>query len=395
MVSGGETVPESYQGREQAFVKHKLLENYLEKLFLIIGMSASRLGLTELCYVDCFAGPWSDDSEDLAGTSIAISLKILERCRETLGSRGVGPRFRALYIEENPKAFGRLQTFLTKRSQTRVQAEAMSGDFVALRQDILKWCGHKGFVFFFIDPKGWKEVAVDTLRPLLTRQQSEFLINFQYDFVNRTASMPGWKQEISTLLGENVEVGDMSSAEREKYLVDTYKRNLKLRIPSSKQFPARSGYVRVLDPQKERAKYHLVYLTSHPRGIIEFMEISEALDFVQRQVRATAKDQARSAKTGMEDMFGADSQIDRTKGRVDPDAVDLFWRNYLTKEPKRIDETEFANVLEKTDWFPGDFQASLVRLIDSGKVTNLDAPRKRPKRPLHWDKGDRLKLTRG
>ena len=119
MVSGGETVPESYQGREQAFVKHKLLENYLEKLFLIIGMSASRLGLTELCYVDCFAGPWSDDSEDLAGTSIAISLKILERCRETLGSRGVGPRFRALYIEENPKAFGRLQTFLTKRRCSR------------------------------------------------------------------------------------------------------------------------------------------------------------------------------------------------------------------------------------------------------------------------------------
>lgn len=60
------TVPDTYQGREQAYIKHRLLEGYLEKLFLIVGMSSSKLGITELCYVDCFAGPWGDESEDMS-----------------------------------------------------------------------------------------------------------------------------------------------------------------------------------------------------------------------------------------------------------------------------------------------------------------------------------------
>lgn len=394
MASNIGTMPETYRGREQAFIKHQLLESYLEKLFLIVGMSARRLGITEFCYVDCFAGPWSDDSEDIAGTSIAISLKILEKCRETLGSHGFGPKFRALYVEESPKAFERLHTYLAKRPSGRVQAEAMHGDFVALRPDILKWCGRSAFVFFFIDPKGWTPVTVDTLQPLMARQQSEFLINFQYDFVNRTASMVAWKQEIAELLGEDVDVDGMPPADREKHLVNTYRNNLKSKIPSSNNFPARSGYVRVLDPEKDRPKYHLVYLTSHPRGIIEFMKISDNLDLVQKQVRATKKDQTRSIKTGMQDLFGADSLIDPSKDRVEPEAVDLFWRNYLVGGPKQIGESEFADILEETNWFPGDFQSSLVRLIDSGEVINLDAPRKRPKQPLHWDKGDRLKLAR-
>lgn len=65
------TVPAIYDGREQAWIKHKLLESYLEKLLLIIGMAARPKGKVEICYVDCFAGPWGDDSEQMEGTSIA------------------------------------------------------------------------------------------------------------------------------------------------------------------------------------------------------------------------------------------------------------------------------------------------------------------------------------
>ena len=51
MVGSGVSVPGSYEGREQAFIKHRLLESYLEKLFLIVGMRAGALGMTELCSV--------------------------------------------------------------------------------------------------------------------------------------------------------------------------------------------------------------------------------------------------------------------------------------------------------------------------------------------------------
>ena len=67
-------IPNAYEGREQALVKHALLKSYLEKLVLIIGMSARKAGHVEICFVDCFAGPWGAPNDDLEGTSISLSL---------------------------------------------------------------------------------------------------------------------------------------------------------------------------------------------------------------------------------------------------------------------------------------------------------------------------------
>lgn len=392
----GSTVPDGYQGRELALIKHTLLENYLEKLFMIIGMSSSRLGITEICYVDCFAGPWSDESEDLSGTSIGISLQILDRCRQALGRRGVSVRFRALYIEKDKTAFVRLKRHIDEHSPSGIKAEALEGDFVELRERILSWCGNSAFVFFFIDPTGWKDVGMEVLRPLLRRPRSEFLINFMYDFVNRTASMTDWKDDIASFLGEAVDLGEIPGSEREKLLLNTYRKNLKQHMVADGKWLARSAYVRVLDRKKERPKYHLVYLTSHPRGCIEFMEISEALDLVQKRVRASTKEQAKAEKSGMDDMFGAAGYVNAEQGHANLMEVEQYWLQYLSSGAKQVGEEEFANLLESTDWFPGDFQRGLGNLINAGKVRNLDALKKRPKKPLHWKReGERLQLIGG
>ncbi len=363
---------------------------------MIIGMSSAKLDITEICYVDCFAGPWSDESEDLSGTSIAVSLQILDRCRQALERRRVSLRFRALYVEKDKAAFARLLRHISGRTPSGIDAKAMEGDFVALREEILTWCGNKAFVFFFIDHTGWKDVGVGVLQPLLQRPRSEFLINFMYDFVNRTASMPGWKDEIASLLGEAVELGDLPGPEREKLLLNTYRKNLKRHMASDGKWWARSAYVRVLDREKERPKYHLVYLTSHPRGSIAFMEISEELDLVQKHIRASTKEHARAEKSGMNDMFGAAGYVNAEQGHANLIEVERYWLKYLSGGSKRVGEEEFANLLEGTDWFPGDFQRALGNLIAVGRVRNLDAPRKRPKRPLHWKKeGERLQLVDG
>jgi three-Cys-motif partner protein len=388
------TVPDGYQGRELALIKHTLLESYLEKLFMIIGMGSAKLEITEICYVDCFAGPWSDESEDLSGTSIAISLEILYRCRRALGGRGL--RFRALYIEKDKARFARLQRHIADRTPSGIDAKAMEGDFVALREEILTWCGNKAFVFFFIDHTGWKDVGVGVLQPLLQRPRSEFLINFMYDFVNRTASMSDWKEDIAAHLGEVIDLGDLPGPEREKLLLNTYRKNLKRHMVSDGKWVPRSASVRVLDREKERPKYHLVYLTSHPRGSIEFMEISEALDLVQKHIRASTKEHAKAEKSGMDDMFGAAGYVNAEQGHASLLEVEQYWLKYLSGGTKRVGEEEFANLLENTDWFPGDFQRALGNLINTGKVNNLDAPRKRPKKPLHWKKeGERLQLMEG
>ncbi|MFP3606070.1 three-Cys-motif partner protein TcmP [Paraburkholderia sp. SIMBA_053] len=388
-------IPTSYLGREQALVKHHLLREYLEKLMLIMGMGSRQQEVMELCYVDCFAGPWGDDSEAMESTSIAISLRTLDTCRKKLEQLNVPVRMRALYIEENPRAYARLEAYLAKSTPVGIESACLQGDFVALRTQILTWLGSRAFGFFFIDPKGWSEVSVPILRPMLERPRSEFLINLMYDFVNRTMSMADWKDEMAALIGEQLDLAGLAPTEREQRIVRAYRQNLKACVPcSNRAYPPRAAHVRVMDPEKDRTKYQLVYLTSHAKGIIEFKRISEQVDKVQHQVRAEKREVRKRKLSGTGDLFGAEGYFDPSAGHAGALDVVRFWRTYLNAGPRTINMSGFADILEETDWFESDLQASLARLIRDGQVANLSADvKRRTKRPLHFEEkgGETLK----
>ena len=232
------SVPDNYDGREQAWIKHQLLEAYLEKLLHIIGLSSKRDQKVEICYVDCFAGPWGDDTEHMQGTSIAISLRTMAKCKHMLQKLGAQVTMRALYIELDPHAYSRLEAHLDCATPAGVSAQCLHGDFLELRQTILDWCGPNAFTFFFVDPKGWTTVGVEKLRPLLKRPRSELLINFMYDFINRTASMAAWQQEIADFLGASLtdvrSLVDQAPSEREARLLGHYREGLKANVPYKK-----------------------------------------------------------------------------------------------------------------------------------------------------------------
>ena len=387
------TVPDAYDGREQAFIKHELLKSYLQKLFFILGSSKRSGRQIELCYVDCFAGPWGDESEGMESTSIAISLQTLNAVRHKLGINGASVRIRALYVEKDARAYARLAAYLQGNTPGGIHAEPQQGDFVALRDEILRWVGKDAFTFFFIDPMGWKGIEIKTLRPLLGRPRSEFLINFMYFNINRAMSMTELQAEMAELVGEPIEFDRMTPDQRERTILKTYRSNLKRCVTATRpQFPPRSAHVRVLDRAHERPKYHLVYVTSHARGVIEFMTISENVDLVQKQVRADVKDAERERRTGTGNLFEAAPLVDPKAGHASSDDVDQFWLDYIGATICRVDQKVFADILEDKDWFPGDLQHSLLRLIAAGEVKNLDAPGRRYKRPLHFEvkNGERL-----
>lgn len=390
------SVHDLYEGRIPALVKHTLLKSYLEKLVLIIGMNGRAKGRAEICYVDCFAGPWGSDDEKLDGTSISLSLKTLAACKEKLASLGVEARMRALFIEQEPGPFQRLSAYLRNDAPKSVEALALKGDFVSLRPEILEWTGKEAFTFFFIDPKGWSPIVIDVLTPLLQRPRSEFLINFIYEFINRTASMSQFKEAMRRLLGKVVAVEGKTPEERELALVGAYRDTLKKVVPTwRKSFNARTAYVTVLHPEKERTKYHLVYLSCHPRGVIEFMNISQAVDIVQARVRLASQLAERSSRAGTMDMFVDHAVAEADGSRSTPEEVDRFWLDYLSKGERKVDQVAFADILESTNWLPRELQASLARLIEQGVVVNLDAVgKKRTARPLHFEgSGEFLRLV--
>ena len=114
-------IPEHYKGREQAYFKHRLLKAYLERLFMIVGQYHKTI-----CYVDCFAGPWQEKSDNLEDTSIAISLEIIRKCCEGLKKLGKNVQFKALFIEQDQKAYTKLESFLEGKTQRRNRDSAIA-----------------------------------------------------------------------------------------------------------------------------------------------------------------------------------------------------------------------------------------------------------------------------
>lgn len=373
-------IPSQYKGREQAYFKHQLLEAYLERLFMIVGQHQRTI-----CYVDCFAGPWKSQADDLEDTSIVISLNLINKCREALRKIGKEVQFRALYVEEKPRRFKVLQAHLAARPADGTATHALQGKFHELLQEILAWCGSDSFVFFFIDPTGWKNVVeLPTLTPLLKRPNSEFLINFMYDFLSRTVPQPEFQEDMRAIFGAVPETQGMSPEEREVHLVSLYRNNLKRVTPGGKELP-RAACVKVQKPTRDRTLYHLVYLTRHPKGIVEFMEASEKLDLVQKKVRALAKQDEREEKKKQMELFSAAEHITDERADMDLSEIKAYWLSRLSLEPKRFGTRELADMLEDTEWFPGDFQKAFGELERDEQVKNFNAEKKRRSKFVHFD----------
>jgi three-Cys-motif partner protein len=388
-----EIIPSPYKGREQAFIKHMLLERYLERLLRIVGWSAAQLGYREIVFVDCFAGPWQDDSEDLSSTSIGISISLLSEVHKDLVARDKAVHFRAIYVERDTKAFSRLQRFLSLNSPMNVSTEAVHGDFMDKIDEILQNCPNDTFTFFFIDPKGYLTIKPTVLDKLLRRPGSEFLINFMYSFVNRTVSIAAMKGEVAELLGQNFNTKHLpvDPPGREQYLLQLYRSTITERASNGKG-NAMSGYVAILDPIIDRTKYHLIYLTRHPLGIIEFMTVSEALDSIQAKVRSAAKLNKKTASIGTVDMFGIDADQPAVSRQADILRLEEYWLTLIGERPLTVDMHLFAHALCQTMCYPSELQAALKNLIDQGKVVNLDADvSKRRKKWVDFEKKERLK----
>lgn len=382
-------INENYEGREHSQIKHELLKGYLEKLLFIKGVT----GTKELTYVDCFAGPWGDESNDRQATSIAISIDILQKVRESLAARHkiYDVKFRAIYVEKIQKRYRELKQYLDTSCPTYIEHHALCGDYADKYKEILSHCTNS-FAFFFVDPKQWTPIGIPKLAKLLVRKNSEFLITFMYDFLNRFLKKKELREQICSLLGPmgDDEIDALCSLDpttREQTLVRKYRQALKAAMPGSGDRKPRSYHATVLDKDKDRTKYHMVYITSHPKGIIEFSNLSEDVGIFQRKVHF----ETRQARTGQKDMFGIDSATIEQLESANIDKVKRNWMDRLETTARIYNEDDLADMLEDTDWLVSDFERAFKELQSEGKVENMDVQRKRPVHPINFEKGERLR----
>ncbi len=381
---------DTYKGREHSAVKHELLKGYLEKLLYIVGVS----GTKEITYVDCFSGPWADESDDLHGTSIAISIDIIKRVHEGLAAKNkiYDIKFRVIYVEENKSRYSELCEYLVTNCPSYIEHHALCGDYSKQQDEILEKCG-KGFAFFFVDPKGWTDVGLPRLSKLLARKNSEFLITFMYDFLNRFVTKEELRVQVRDMLGEVDEdfLGKLPSMEsklREKAVVKRYRENLKSIFGRESDHQTWGYHATVLNKDKNKTIYHMVYLTRHPKGMVEFSRKSREVAIFQQRVRFEKNDRV----TGQMSLIETTEEDFQSEVAANLDDVKSFWLKHLSSQPKPYNETYLADWLEETGWLEYDFQQAFKVLKKEGKVENLDDETNRRRTWfVHFNKGERLR----
>lgn len=290
--------PEDYIGREQTYVKHLVLQLYLERVAWNIFSFSD-----EFVYVDGFSGPWKSSSESYNDTSFSIALTQLRKVRDDFkNSFGKDVRLRCYFIEKDQTAFAELREVVQDIND--VEIEIANGHFEDLIDSVCQFSG-RSFALIFIDPTGWQGFPLLKIEPLL-KLRGEVLINFMSDFINRfiddprpeiarsfdSLFGPDWYQEWRTLVGQGLS--------REAAAIEVYSDRLKDR--SNYKFVTST---RILKPMADRSYFYLVYGTEHWKGISEFRSVEQRAIEEQERVRDAKKYGASIERTGQPSFFGA------------------------------------------------------------------------------------------
>jgi three-Cys-motif partner protein len=216
-------IPSEYEGREQTFLKHRVLREYLSAWGHKLG-SAARYRPVRLRFVDCFAGPWQARHQDLEDTSIAIGLGALEEAAKTWTERGHRVDVGALFVEPNDSSYARLEEYLATRGGA-VTTRAFHGEFGDHVRDIQRCIGSDS-AFVFVDPTGWRGAAMRFIAPLMGGRR-DVMVNVMFNHVNRFKddARPFLREQMKEFFG--LTDRDLPADLSEEDLVALYRAQLK------------------------------------------------------------------------------------------------------------------------------------------------------------------------
>jgi three-Cys-motif partner protein len=270
-----------YQGREQAYVKHYLLEKYLPDWAYKVGTKWS-----SLVYVDGFAGPWGTTDPNYADSSFAVAVDTLRGCKLGLQKQRVDLSTYAILVESDKEAFAKLDSFARAATGPDVTVTAIPGKFVdsiAKINEHLRAAGARTFKFVLLDPMGWADIPMKKLQPFLKTRSCEVLINLMTKHITRFLNEEDRAASYNNLFGREGVLQTLRNApveEREALAVEEYCRSLQMLC----DFKFVSSAV-ILEPQEAKIRYFLVYATNHPRGIEVFKAAENKAANIQEVVR--------------------------------------------------------------------------------------------------------------
>lgn len=297
-------VPEEYRDREQSFLKHRVLEEYLLAWGIKLGSLARDGKRVRLCYVDGFAGPWETKDASFNDTSIALGLKTLEAAASTWKNQGAAIEIDAYFVEKEKASFSELERILAARTGV-VRTHAYQGEFGEHVETIRAQLGRDP-AFIFIDPTGWKGAEMHRIALLLAERMRDVLVNVMFNHINRFKN--DTREFLRTQMREffGLKERDMPPSLNEEELFRLYRNQLK----------SQCGILYAADlaiphPTMARTKFRLVVGGNSPAVLEVFRRVEQKVIGVEAaEIREDAAAREREARTGQRSLFLAPPSID-------------------------------------------------------------------------------------
>ena len=158
------------------------------------------------------------------------------------------------------------------------------------------------FSFVLIDPKGFPEI--DQIMPLLSRGNSESLVNFMFDFANRFADtnlISALEQWLTSVDGGDWREGiaGLTGGSRERAI-----ESLAADALRSKGNYAYAPVISVDKVRHDRPLYKLIFLSRHQDGLKVFRYSQDKALVAQANARSAVRAVDRASATAMDDLFG-------------------------------------------------------------------------------------------
>ena len=258
-------ISNTYRGREQSYIKHKFLTQYLQAAAYKTLQGRSQT----FNFVDAFAGPWRVSEENYSDASFDQALRTLEAVRADLGKNGVtNLKIRFCFCEKRLGAFVRLREYAA--SHGRFEIHVFHGSFEDHLKDIAAVC-RDGFTFSFIDPTGWN-IRSEPVLEFLKDQRGEFLLNFMAEHVNRHAEYSLVAASFGRFLADHEWSDEFNGLPsewgNERRLLHLLRKKIKVTGAAAymPDFP-------ILKPREQRVKMRLLLGTHSVKGLAVFRDV--------------------------------------------------------------------------------------------------------------------------
>jgi three-Cys-motif partner protein len=173
--------------------KHKILEEYIENLIFTLS-SKGRYGERVFTFIDAFCGGGmyidpDNPSQEWEGSPIRI-IKAVEAGR-IKSKRKYPLDVRYIFADSNKEHLDCLRNYALPKAGLETiansdQCEFLHGEFEELANSIIfSVSQRKGHSLFLLDPFGWTQVSMSTIRKINSFSGTEIIYTYMIDFIER------------------------------------------------------------------------------------------------------------------------------------------------------------------------------------------------------------------